>query len=47
MTMSQGPNLAMTLRNSLIRSGEASVDNIGLAPGGAVRVAYCPVGTER
>ena len=43
--VSPGPNMAMTLRNSLARSRRAGVNTaIGLALGDAVHVAYCLLG---
>lgn len=43
--VSPGPNMAMTLRNSLTRSRRAGVETaFGLALGDAVHVAYCLLG---
>ena len=43
--VSPGPNMAMTLRNSLTRSRKAGVNTaVGLALGDAVHVAYCLLG---
>lgn len=43
--MSPGPNMAMTLRNSVVRSRSAGVNTaVGLALGDAVHVAYCLMG---